>query len=293
MVTLKRLRVVEEIARVGSVTAAAQGLRVTQSAVSHALASLEKELGVELFERRNGLMEPTSAGERVARASVRVASEVDALLCEVEAIRTGREGVLRLTTQGYTSYHWLPRVLRRFEADHAGVEVVVVPEHADAPLQAVRSGAADLAIVHSFEAEDGLDARSLGTDEIVLLVGPDHPLAGGSAVSPDDLRGETLLIQSSVQAAELDELRVRGRRTLEMGPTEVVVSAVQAGMGVSVMPRWVVAPHLESGALVALPFSPEGVTRRWSVVYRARQAGNPALQRLVELMACSSEEEGA
>lgn len=78
-----------------------------------------------------------------------------------------------------------------------------------------------------------------------------------------------------------------------MGPTEVVVSAVRAGMGVSIMPRWVVAPHLDTGALVALRLSPGGVTRRWSVVYRSSQARNPALQRLVDLMACSSEEGAA
>jgi LysR family transcriptional regulator, regulator for metE and metH len=127
-VTIPQLVMVEAICKEGTVTAAARRLAVTQPALSHRLRELESQLDSKLF-RRDGLrMTVTREGERVARSARAVVEELARLRHDLGQLRSGHQGVLRIATECYTCYDWLPAALERFAAAFPGVDVQILPE---------------------------------------------------------------------------------------------------------------------------------------------------------------------
>lgn len=289
MIEIRHLRIVDAIHRAGTVTAAAKLVHLTQPAVSHALAELETRLGVRLFERARRRMVATAEGRRLQATAERVLAEVADAEHDLKRYRDGVTGVLRLATECYTCYHWLPPLLQRFHEAFPDVEVALAPEATQAPLAAVAADRLDLAVVHSKPTDRALTATRLFTDELVLVVPPDHRLAGRDFVLPEDLADEVLLLHTGPEDSTLFEevlnpAGVRPRRVLSMKLTEAVLETAKAGLGVSAVARWAAAPELERGTLTAVRITEKGLYRTWSVVIRRRDARSASLRRLVELM---------
>lgn len=289
MLEIRHLRIVDAIARAGTVTEAARRVHLTQPAVSHALGELETRLGVKLFERAGRRMVPTEEGRRLITTAERVLVDVADAEHDLRRFREGARGVLRLATECYTCYHWLPPVLRRFQDAYPEVEVSLVPEVSFAPLEALRSERLDVAIMHTEPTDRALVQARLFTDELVLIVAPDHALADRPFVEAEDLAGEVLLLHSEpedslVWTTFLAPSGVRPRRVLTMRLTEALLESVKAGLGVSAVARWVAQPELQRGALRAIPITRRGLFRGWSAVTRRRDARRAALRSLVELL---------
>src|SRR5437764_8036797 len=109
---VRHLRLIQAIAEEGSVTKAGSRLYLTQSALSHQLHDAEEKLGISLFTRVNKKMILTPAGERLLKSSYAVLEEMQRAEEEIKQIALKREGILRLSTQCYTCYHWLPSLLK-------------------------------------------------------------------------------------------------------------------------------------------------------------------------------------
>src|SRR5262245_44901215 len=194
MLELRHLRLLLAIEQEGGITRAGERLFLTQSALSHQLKEIEARLGVPLFLRIKKRLHFTKAGRKVLAAARRVLPQVVQLEQELQAHAAGRRGVLRLTTECYTCYEWLPSVLERFAERYPGVDVRIVAEATERPLEALREGSVDLALVadptdcdrySALLAAGGsrdLDLQPLFEDEYLLAVPPDHPLAARDAV---------------------------------------------------------------------------------------------------------------
>ena len=206
---------------------------------------------------------------------------------DIGELASGRQGLLRITTECYTCYHWIPTVLDRFRERFPGVAVRIVPEATRQPFAALRKGAVDVAIVHSLPKDDDVRTVDLFADEQVVLVAPDHPWARRSHVEPDAFSGETLVVHFEFEESFLLErvLRPAGVRpdhVLEVQLTEAVLATVKAGIGVTVMARWAVAPSLERGDFAALSLTGEGVRRPWYAATLASTSDRPAVAAFLQ-----------
>src|SRR5262245_33565742 len=132
------LRLVRSIVDGGGVTGAGRLLHLSQSAVSHQLAELERRIGVDLFDRVGRRMVPTPAGQRLAGASRSVLAELERVAAEVAGGGAGRK--LRIATECYTCYHWLPPLLPRYHALLPEVDVDIVLDATRHPLPALLEG---------------------------------------------------------------------------------------------------------------------------------------------------------
>ena len=130
---IRHLRLVEAVAEVGSLTAAADRLYLTQSALSHQLRDIEERLGAPLFLRRNRRMLPTAAGQRLIESARAVLGELARAETAVRELAGSGQGLLRVATECYTCYHWLPGVLREFGHAHPRVEVRIEVEATTRP----------------------------------------------------------------------------------------------------------------------------------------------------------------
>ena len=269
---VRHLQLVVAVVEEGSVTRAAEHLHLTQSAISHQLREIEGRLGAPLFLRLNKRMILAPAGERLLAVARRMLRELAEVEEEMRQLGAERGGVLRLSTECYTCYHWLPGKLKVFRESFPRVEVRIVAEATRRPLAALFDGRLDLAIVHNAMRDRRLVSRPLFRDELVLITPPDHPLAGRSYINAADLADEHLI----VYAAPREELSifqkllfpagVVPRQVSHLELTEAIIEMVKAGLGVGVMARWAIAPQLAAKSLRAVPLTRRGLYRSWAAV---------------------------
>ena len=291
-IDLRHLRLVVAVAESGGQTRAARKLNLTQSALSHQLRELESRVGTPLFIRASRGMVLTTVGERILASARRVLHEVETLERDLITETTdGNAGVVRLATECYTCYHWLPAVVTAFRQEWPRVDVRIVAEATANPVRALLDGALDLAIVAGDVDERRLGCTSLFEDEQVVVVAPSHPLALQPFVEPEDLREEHLILytthssENSVLREVLRPAGVEPRNLTRVQLTEAIVELVKAGLGVSVLARWAIAPQLRDRSLVGIPLTTRGFHRRWWAVTRPHETA-PAYQRsLVDLLA--------
>lgn len=259
------------IAEAGSVTRAAERLHLSQSALSHHLRGLEARLGGAVFERLPRGMAPTVLGEEFVRRARRLAADWrDAE--EALAHLAGGRRIIRLGTECYTSYHWLPALAQDHGARVGEVELRIVLEATQRPVAALLAGEVDVAIVSSASEDARLTSRPLFRDETRLVVGAAHPLARRRRALPGDLADQILLLYATPGHRQLlvDEFLepagVRPREIRRVQLTEAILAMVRAGMGVSALARWAVEPHLQEQGLATLRLG-GGLWRDWRLAW--------------------------
>ena len=289
---VRDLRLVSAISDVGNLTRAGQQLHLTQSALSHQLSDLEQRVGGKLFERSGRRLIPTRLGELLcARAKITLAQlrEVESDLAEMA---NGREATMRIATECYTCYHWLPPVLDAFRARHPAIDVRIVPGATSNPVRALIAGAIDLCIVNSRVRDRRVRSTPLFDDELVLVVSARHALAARRDVEATELRNERFLLYSGPDDSHTfrDILAPAGVSPTQLSTlqlTEAIVELVKANMGVTVLARWAVTPYLESNALRAIPINHAAVRRTWQAVTRGNQSPPDYLTDFVGFLSSS------
>ena len=250
-VTLPQLVMVDAICREGTMTAAARRLGVTQPALSHRLRELESQLDSKLFRREGPRMALTREGERVARSARALVEDLARLQHDLGQLRSGCQGVLRIATECYTCYDWLPAALERFAAAFPGVEVEILPEATRDPLKPLLEGTLDLAVVYTPPDRKDVALRPLFRDELVAVVPRSHPFTAKRHLTARDFRDQCLICHFPDLERNVfvrDVLRPAGvtpARVQAVQLTGAVLAMVAAGRGVAVIPRWVLGKERE------------------------------------------------
>jgi DNA-binding transcriptional LysR family regulator len=188
--------VFDAVAREGSMTAAATALGYTQSAVSQAVAALEKEAGTPLLERYARGVRPTAAGEVVARHAAILREQLDRAAGDLDDHLHARAGRLRIAAFPSAASVLVPPAVAAFRAEHPGVELSVAGTEPEEATAGLRDGRFDLAVVFDYDFAPVLDPaglvlHALGGDEMLVALPPGHPAAGRDSVAMAELAHET------------------------------------------------------------------------------------------------------
>jgi LysR family transcriptional regulator for metE and metH len=290
-VEIRHLRLIVALAEHGSLTAVARLLGVTQPALSHQLRDLEVRLRAPLFERTARRMVLTPIGEQLAHVARRVLTEIDTFERQVvDGEFSTARGRVRVATECYTAYHWLPSVLREFQDRWPKVELRVAPEHTTSPIAALCQGSLDLGIVYHRTADRRVRLEPLFDDEMVLVTALGHRFAGADSVPVAALGEEHLFhylplsSSSSVVRDILESADVQPAKTTQLQLTEGILELVAAGFGVAILAKWAVAPAVRAGTVHTARLGKKGYKRTW---YAAVRSGDvtPAYQfDLIEML---------
>ncbi|HVH73102.1 MAG TPA: LysR family transcriptional regulator, partial [Candidatus Dormibacteraeota bacterium] len=251
-------------------TRAGNRLHLTQSALSHQLRDAEEQLGTRLFERKRGKMTLTPAGERLFETARTVLGELERAEMEIQQKGTAARGLIRMSTQCHTVYHWLPPRLTFFQKQFPEVEVQLVIEATNNPFEALLEGKLDLAIVNEPIRNRKIQYLPLFEDEVVIAVSREHWFSGKSCARPEVFVNETVLLyppkeESTLLTKILEPAGIRPKKIHEVTLTEAIIEMVIGGLGIAALPKWTVAPQLASGALVGVPLKPSGYRWNWSI----------------------------
>jgi len=276
-VEVRHLKLLRAIVREQGLTRAAAHLHLTQPALSHQLADLERRLGRPLFLRTGRRLVPTEAGERLVRAAEALLPELEKAEQDLALLGAPESGLIRVSTACYTAYHWLPAALEGFARAFPSVGVQIVVEATRKPIPALLEGRLDLAIVYERSGDRRLEHHVLFDDEMYAVMAPGHRLASVPRVTARLFETETLVMYSIPLAGStfyrrfLRPAGVVPARVLRVELTEAILEMVRAGHGVAALAGWAVAPEVRAGRLVARRLGGRGLHRRWLAAVRARQ----------------------
>ena len=265
---IRYLKLVRAIVEEGSMANAIEKLHLTPSALSHQLREAELQLGTKIFHRVNKKLILTEAGEKLLAASHVILKELDKVQREIKEIISGETGVIRISTECYTSYHWLPALLKKFHTEFPSIEVRIVFEATHRPIQKLLQGQIDLAITSDPIVNDQVEYVELFRDEMVALVSEFHPWISKEYVTAEDFKSENLIIHSepldtvTVYERVLKPANIQPKNITILPLTEASVEMVKADMGVLVMPRWALKPHLNSNHVKTIKVTSEGLHRQ-------------------------------
>jgi LysR family transcriptional regulator, regulator for metE and metH len=279
---IRHLRLLATLADEGSLHAAARRLHVSPSALSQQLRDLEERIGGPLFERRWKRLSPTAAGLRFIDGSQAVLAELERVERETRTLLAGAKATLRIAMGCHQSYRWLPEVLARFAKLAPDVDVSLVAEAAAAPAEWLLDHKLDLALVTGRSSDRRIRTTRLFRDELVAVVGRRHRWASLARVEPASFAGEQLFADDRALAADaplgraLLEAGVRPRKLTEVPMTgTVALDLVRANLGVTIMPRWTVAPMAPARDFALVRVGPRGLWLEWSIATRDEPREGP------------------
>lgn len=283
-------------AEMGSLTRAADASHITVPAASRRLALLEHQFKVQLFERHSRGLTLTPAGERLLLLAREVIAGVHQMRAEMGNYARGPQSVLRVHGNTSAMTQFLPGDLAAFQCAHQGVRIVIEECWSEDTARHARAGEIDLGVVIEGGDLSGLYCRPYRGDQLAAVVRCDDPLAYGQLSFADLLErdlvglesGTTLTRLLTAQAAQLQRpiaLRVQVRSF------EAVCRAVEARLGIGVLPRAAAGSFAPAMGLVVQPLGDDWARRRMLLISRSAPPEDSPLGALFRhLEACASAE---
>jgi len=267
----RQLLALVTVVREGGFTRAARMLGLTQSAVSHALRSLETNAGCKLLHTVGKQPRLTEAGEELFNAATRILDEMNAVRLGLGERGEWGRGRLRVGASAAACQFLLPDVLREFT--QCFPEYYVSLEVGDSPvsLERLRNHEIDISLILGPDVPQGCRFQPLFTDEVRFLVSPRHPWAIRGRAVLREVPAQTLILhgkrsrtfQLVVEYFRAEDIQLGN--PLEVGSTEAIKELAKIGMGIALLPPWIARRELEEGSLVDLPLGRRKLHRHWGL----------------------------
>ncbi len=275
---MRHLRMLQAMARTGSVTRAAAMLGLTQSALSHQIREAERRLGLDLFVQRDKRMQMTPTAVTLSDEAGRILAQLERAEKQIVRDRGVMRHIVRIGCGAYSGYRWLPRFLKVFQQSAPDIDIEVVADATQRPLQELQNRDIDVAVTSGTPDKSTTRSLRLFRDELVLIMPPSHPLAGREVIVAQDLSDQIYISYSAVaeKGHEYERFikpaQVSYRSMLKVELTEAIVELVIGGFGISILSRWAVSHYLKSGVLASARVTRKGLHVDW---YAATRKSEP------------------
>lgn len=265
MLDRQHLAILREVDRLGSVTAAADRLNLTQSALSHTIRKFEERHGIKVWVKQGRGLRLTQAGEYLLDLAQHLLPQIEHAERRLADFASGRHGTLRVGMECHPCQKWLMRMTAAYLAQWPDVDFEVRTAFRFDGLAALLDNEIDLLITPDPVESAKVFFAPVFDYELVLVVHEAHPLAMRDMVLPHDFLGEEL-ITFPVSLERLDvytrflvpaHCRPRRHRTAET--TELMLQLVAAGRGVTVLPDWLVREEGSGLPIRTVRLGPDGI----------------------------------
>jgi DNA-binding transcriptional LysR family regulator len=288
-ITLDQLRMLVAVVEEGSFSAAARKLHRVQSAVSTAMANLEEQLAVAIWDRRPRVAALTDQGKAIVAAARRVLGEVDALRRLGSGLASGIEPMVSLCVDAFFPLPILVALCKDFAAAFPAVDLRIDVQTLRAVSARVLDGSATLGVASPLGVAPGLERISLAAIRMVPVVAAGHPLARGRGrVSAAALAEVVQIVLSDRSDAGVPDQAVLSPRTWRVADLETKRALLRAGLGWGNLPEHVVREDLRRGKLAVLRPAAWGEaehTLYLSAIHRPQVTFGPAHRWMLEQLA--------
>lgn len=289
MIDRVHLRILREIERRGSLTAAAKALSLTQPALTHTIKKLEARLGTALWTKEGRQLQLTPAGTYLQREAARLLPQLEHVDEVLHQYASGDKGMLRIGMECHPCYQWLLKVVQPFLARWPGVDVDVKQQFQFGGLAALFNHDIDILVTPDPVLREGISFAPVLDYEQVLVVAHNSPLGDLDRIDPPQLSDQTLYTYP-VDIERLDiyqqfllpaQCLPKRHKTLE--DTEMILQMVAAGRGVTCLPEWLVHTYQKTLPVRALRLGNNGVHKQIHLGYRDYSANHQHITAFVQL----------
>jgi DNA-binding transcriptional LysR family regulator len=284
-----RLRILQEVAARGTLTAAADALFLTSPAVSHQMATLEREVGVALFERTPRSLKLTAAGEKLVRHAETILADCEVALADVQSFSNEVAGVVRMSILETTANPGA--MLLRERVRHPGLKLTLISMHPGDALSALRARDIDIALGDDWDCLPAIPSKDTTRFDllsegyqVVLPIG--HPLANETSLRLSDLTREQWCVaqERGFRKALQQTMRTAGftpNVVLWSFNSRALVLSAEIGLGIGVIPT----SADTRGATVALvPLAEPDLTRRVFALVRSGSQDARPIRAVLEAL---------
>ncbi len=286
--TLTELRYIVALAHEGNFSRAAESCSVSQPTLSVAIARLEDELGVQLFERGKGFVSPSAVGRRVVEQAQHALDEAEKVRQIAHRGRDQLDGTLRLGVIHTIGPYLLPQLIHSLK-DVAPHMPLVIEENMTANLaDMLRENELDVVIVALPFELSGVLTRPLYDESFKVIVPSGHPWETRSFIAPEDVAGDEVLL---LKAGNCFRDQVLGACPQVSSPeTDIrlghsigtIRCMVASGLGVSVLPESALQHPYTSDMISVIPFADPAPSRRIALAWRAGFVRPKAVEAMLE-----------
>ena len=284
------LAIIQQVKKQGSLTAAAEVLHVTQSALSHSMKKLEQQLGTEIWRRGGRNLQLTQSGEYLLAVANRILPQLEMAEEQLLQFAQGERGTLHIGMECHPCYQWLLKVVSPYLTTWPDVDVDVKQKFQFGGIDALLGYEIDLLVTPDPLYKPELIFEPVFDYEQVLVVAKDHTLARLDYVKPEHLV-EEILISYPVDIDRLDiynqfllpaGITPKQHKTIET--TDIMLQMVSSNRGVTALPRWLIeAEYANKLPIVPLRLGPHGIPKQIFLGMRKTDTEIDYLQAFVEL----------
>jgi LysR family transcriptional regulator for metE and metH len=283
------LTVIREVDRQGSLTAAADVLCLTQSALSHTVKKIEQQLGTAIWKREGRTLRLTQAGQYLLGLANRLLPQLEHAEQLMRQYANGQRGALRIGMECHPCYQWLLKVVSPYLLSWPDVDVDVKQKFQFGGIGALFGYDIDILVTPDPLHKPGLRFEPVFDYEQVLAVGRQHRLAGHAHILPEQLSDE-ILITYPVEIERLDIYNQfllpagcapKSRKVIET--TDIMLQMVASGRGVAALPRWLVDEYAAKVAIKPVRLGRHGIAKQIFLGVRETDAEIDYLKAFVEL----------
>ena len=283
------LAIVQQVDRLGSMTAAAEALHLTQSAISHSIKKLEEQLGTDLWLREGRTLRMTQAGQYLLQVANRVLPQLVLAETRIGQYAEGERGTLRIGMECHPCYQWLLKIVSPYLATWPDVDVDVKQKFQFGGIGALFGYEIDLLVTPDPLYKPGLRYEPVFDYEQVLVVARDHPLAHVPYVKAEQMTDQ-VLVTYPVPTDRLDiytqflmPAGITPKRQKAIETTDIMLQMVASDRGVAALPRWLAEEYAQKMPVVPLKLGRQGIAKQIFLGAREVDFEIDYLQAFVEL----------
>lgn len=295
MSTVERihLEIIRAIDRLGSVTAAAESLYVTQPALSHSIRKLEDSLGLKIWNREGRSLRLTQGGEHLLAVANRLLPQFERAEQQLQQFAQGERGTLRIGMECHPCYQWLLKIAAPFLDAWPDIDLDVIQKFQFGGIDALYGHDIDILVTPDPLKKQGLLFEPVFDYEQVLVVGKDHPLVKVKHVDPEQLADE-ILITYPVSVDRLDiysrfltPAGVIPKRHKLIETTDIILQMVACGRGVAALPRWLVKEQQARFEIFPVRLGKAGIDKQIFLGLRKKETEIDYMSAFVEIARAS------
>ena len=267
MIERSHLSILREIERNGTLTAAADRLHLTQSALTHAIKKLEQRTTVKLWNKEGRTLRLTQAGSYLLSVANRLVPQLEYADQVIERFARGEKGVIRIGMECHPCYQWLLKVVTPYIERYPEVDIDVKQQFQFGGMEALLNYDIDVLVTPDPIHQSGVTFKPVLDYQQVLVVSKQHALAKKTQVEPIDLAEEVLysypvdIDRLDIYSRFLNPANCRPKKHKSIEATDIMLQLVAAGRGVAALPHWLVNEYADKMAIQAVRLGKTGVSK--------------------------------
>ena len=269
----RQLRIFYEVATKLSMTESANALFVTQPAISQTIKELEKEYCVKFFDRIGKKLYLTSDGETFLQYVRRILNLYDECNKTIKNSKDLKSGQLKIGASTTIGIYILTDIIGKYTKLHKGIDVSIIIENTQNISNLILENKIDFAFVEGPVHSDEIVVKEFCDDELVIITSPEHHWASLKEIDIKEIEQEKIIMREQGSGTReifeklLISQNINLKSSLELGNTEAIKKAVEAGLGISCISKRAVQRENEYGKLAIVDLNGIKITRKLNLIF--------------------------